>query len=39
MMATIDHTRDPAAANLAPEVARVDTLVDENGNKIGIMGG
>ena len=35
-MATIDHTREPVAANLAPEVARVDTLVDENGNKIDV---
>lgn len=35
-MATIEHTRERVEANLAPEVARVDTLVDENGNKIDV---
>jgi len=32
-MATIDHTREPA---MSPEVAKVDTLIDENGNKVDV---
>jgi len=32
-MATIEHTREPA---MSPEVAKVDTLIDENGSKVDV---